>query len=68
MYQTPVEDIIKKVEVTKKNDIILKNLQLRQMKCLDRVFFLKIFTPDQCAKIINTALNTWNEKKSIEMI
>ena len=65
MYQTPVEDIIKKVEVTKKNDIILKNLQLRQMKYLDRIFFLEIFTPEQCAEIIDTALNTWNEEPSM---
>ena len=27
--------------------------------------FLKIFTPEQCTKIINTALDTWNEKESV---
>ena len=27
--------------------------------------FLKIFTPDQCTEIINTALNTWIVKESV---
>ena len=37
---------------------------LKQIDFLTRFFFLKIFTPDQCTKIINTALNTWKGKES----
>ena len=40
-----------------------QTLQLKQIQYLDKVVVLKIFTPDQCAKIIDNALNTWNEKQ-----
>lgn len=49
--------------MTEKN-ITLEKKELKQIKILDRISFLKIFTPDECAKIIDTALNTWNEKES----
>jgi PKHD-type hydroxylase len=51
--------------VTEENIVSLETLQLKQIKTLDRVFFLKIFTPEQCTKIIDTALNTWIEKESM---
>ena len=50
--------------MTEENIVSLETLQLKQIKTLDRVFFLKIFTPEQCTKIINTALDTWIEKES----
>ena len=46
-------------------DIVEEKLQLKQIHHLNKVFFLKIFTPDQCTKIINTALDTWIEKESM---
>ena len=51
--------------MTEENILSLETLQLKQIKTLDRVFFLKIFTPEQCTKIIDTALNTWIEKESM---
>ena len=41
-----------------------QTLQLKQIQYLDKVAVLKIFTPDQCTKIIDNALNTWDEKQS----
>ena len=40
-----------------------QTLQLKQIQYLDKVVILRIFTPDQCTKIIDNALNTWNEKQ-----
>ena len=36
----------------------------KQIQYLTEITYLKIFTSDQCIKIINTALNTWNEEES----
>ena len=65
MFQMSVESIVERGEVTKKNIVSLEKQQLKQIKTLDRVSFLRIFTPDQCTKIINTALDTWIEKESM---
>jgi PKHD-type hydroxylase len=43
---------------------IIERLKLKRISTLDKIFFLKIFTPDQCVKIIDTALNTWEEQES----
>jgi len=50
--------------VTKKNSVTVEKQQFKQIQYLDKIFQLKIFTPDQCAKIIDTALNTWDEIES----
>ena len=42
-----------------------QTLQLKQIQYLDKVVVLRIFTPDQCTKIIDNALNTWDEKQSM---
>ena len=42
-----------------------QTLQLKQIQYLDKVVILRIFTPDQCTKIIDNALNTWDEKQSM---
>ena len=42
-----------------------QTLQLKQIQYLDKVVILRIFTPDQCAKIIDNALNTWDENQSM---
>jgi len=49
--------------VTEKNVIELQNLQLKHIKYLNKICLQKIFTPDQCAEIINTALNNWDEQE-----
>ena len=40
-----------------------QTLQLKQIQYLDKIATMQIFTPDQCAKIIDNALNTWTEKQ-----
>lgn len=47
--------------MTKKDSVAVERLQFKHTQILDRIFYLKMFTPDQCDKIINTALNTWKE-------
>jgi PKHD-type hydroxylase len=46
-------------------DIVEEKLQVKQVHHLDKAFFLKIFTPEQCTKIIKTALDSWIEKESM---
>ena len=48
----------------KENNLIEEKLQLKQVHHLNKVFFLKIFTKEECTKIINTALDSWVEKES----
>ena len=38
-----------------------QTLQLKQVQYLDKVAVLKIFTPEQCAKIIDNGLNNWKK-------
>ena len=46
------------------NDLVQEKLELKQVHHLNKVFFLKIFTPNQCTEIINTALDSWIAKES----